>query len=99
MTELNIKPLRNMVVIKPILQEKKTSTGLFIPDNILDKEKPQEGYVIAVGPGEKNKEMSVKNKDKVLYRKYSGTEFEYNNDTYLIISEDDIYAIISNNNK
>lgn len=91
-TNLNIKPLSDRVVVKPADVEKKTSAGIIIPDNI--KEKPQEGTVVAVGPGKKDEPMTLKVGDRVLYSKYGGTEFKEGDITYLIMRESDVYAII-----
>ncbi|WGH28050.1 MAG: co-chaperone GroES [Candidatus Shikimatogenerans bostrichidophilus] len=92
MKKINIKPLNDRVIIEPLPVENKTSTGIFIPETA--KEKPQEGIVIAVGPGKKNYDMTVKKGDKVLYSKYSGTKIKINSKKYLIMYENDILAIL-----
>jgi len=94
---MNIKPLADRVIIKPVDPEEKKSGGIIIPDTA--KEKPQEGEVVAVGPGKVNDAgntvaMEVKKGDKVLYGKYSGTEVSIDGDDYLIMRESDILAII-----
>jgi len=91
-TKLNIKPLYDRVIIESVLVENKTTTGIIIPDSA--KVRPQEGIIVAIGPGKKNQNMLVKVGDKVLYSKYSGTEIIYNNKEYLIMKESDILAII-----
>jgi chaperonin GroES len=94
---LNIRPLSDRVIIKPSeSSESKTAGGIIIPDTA--KEKPQEGAVVAVGPGRvddagKTVAMSLKVGNKVLYSKYGGTEIKFEGDTYLIMSEADILAV------
>ncbi|WGH27563.1 MAG: co-chaperone GroES [Candidatus Shikimatogenerans bostrichidophilus] len=92
MKKINIKPLHDRVIIEPLPVENKTKSGIIIPDTA--KEKSQKGIVIAVGPGKKNYNMTVKNGDKVLYGKYSGTDLKINDKEYLIMHENDILAII-----
>ena len=94
---MKIKPLADRVVVKPLEAEEKTKGGLFVPDTA--KERPQQGEVVAVGPGRvsddgKNIPMEVKVGDKILYGKYSGTEVTYDGIEYLIMRESDIFAII-----
>ena len=94
---MNIKPLADRVVVKPMEQEEKQQGGIIIPDTA--KEKPQEGEIVAVGPGKASDSgekiaMEVKKGDRVLYGKYSGTEVTVNNEEYLIMRESDILAII-----
>ena len=94
---MKIKPLADRVVVKPLEAEEKTKGGLYVPDTA--KERPQQGEVIAVGPGRvsddgKNIPMEVKVGDKILYGKYSGTEVAYDGIEYLIMRESDIFAII-----
>jgi chaperonin GroES len=91
MDGVNIKPLSDRVIIKPLEMDKKTAGGLLLPDT---KEKPQEGIIINVGNGKKDEPMTVKIGDHVLFSKYGGTEYKVNNETYLIMRESDIYAII-----
>ncbi len=94
---INLKPLADRVVVKPLEAEEKTAGGLFIPDTA--KEKPQQGEVIAVGPGKtaddgKSIAMEVKVGDRILYGKYSGTEVRIDGTDYLIMRESDIFAIL-----
>ena len=92
MSNVNIKPLADRVLVQPAAAEEKTASGLYIPDTA--KEKPQKGTVVAVGNGKKDHTMTVKVGDVVLYGKYSGTEFKYEGKDYLIMREDEIYAIL-----
>lgn len=91
-----IKPLQDRVIVKRIEENEQMRGGLYIPDTA--KEKPQEGEVIAVGPGKVengNKiELTVKVGDKVLFGKYSGTEVKLDGEEYLIMREDDILGVI-----
>ncbi len=87
-----IKPLADRVVVEPKEAETKTASGLYIPDTA--KEKPQQGTIIAVGPGTKDVEMEVKVGDVVLYGKYAGTEVSFEDKKYLIMKQSDILAII-----
>ncbi|MEO1022687.1 MAG: co-chaperone GroES [Bacteroidota bacterium] len=93
----NIKPLGDRVLVKADVAEEVTSSGLYIPDTA--KEKPQQGTVIAVGPGKVengNKiEMTVKEGDKVLYGKYAGTEVTLDGEEYMIMRESDIVGILA----
>ncbi len=96
---VNIKPLEDRIVVKPLDAEETTASGLVIPDTA--KEKPQEGEVVAVGQGRFNEDgdgrvpMDVSVGDKVIYSKYGGTEVKYGGDEYLILSARDVLAIIS----
>jgi chaperonin GroES len=95
---LKMKPLADRVVVRPLEAEEKTASGLYIPDTA--KEKPQQGEVVAVGPGKiaddgKKIAMEVKVGDKILYGKYSGTEVRIDGDDYLIMRESDIFAILA----
>lgn len=87
-----IKPLADRVVVEPQEAQAKTAAGIYIPDTA--KEKPQQGKVVAVGPGKKDEPMEVKVGDIVLYGKYSGTEVTVEEKKYLIIKQSDILAII-----
>ena len=91
MSEINIEPLGDRVLVAPEVPEKITAGGLIIPDTA--KEKPQKGTVVAVGPGKKGESMSVKVGEKVLYGKYGGTDIHVKGKAYLIMRESDIYAI------
>lgn len=92
MADLNIRPLADRVIIEPAAAETTTASGIIIPDTA--QEKPQKGTVLAVGPGKKDEPMTVNVGDVVLYGKYSGTEFKYENGDYLIMREADIMAIV-----
>ncbi|MGB0368064.1 MAG: co-chaperone GroES [Flavobacteriales bacterium] len=91
---LKITPLADRVVVEAAAAEEKTASGIFIPDTA--KEKPQEGEVVAVGPGAKNEDepMTVKVGDTVLYGKYSGTEVTVDGTEVLIMRESDIFAVV-----
>lgn len=89
---MNIKPLADRVLVKPAAAEEKTVGGIIIPDSA--KEKPLKGEIVAVGNGTKDEEMVVKSGDTVLYGKYAGTEIELDNETYLIMRQSDLLAII-----
>ncbi len=94
-----IKPLDDRLVVKANEAEQKTASGLVIPDTAV--EKPQEGTVIAVGPGRFDNgvrvPMDVKVGDVVLYSKYGGTEVKYNAEEYLVLSARDVLAVIEKN--
>lgn len=94
---MNIKPLADRVVIKALPLEEKTKSGIIMPDTA--KEKPQEGEVMAVGPGKVEKgervALDVKTGDRVIYSKYAGTEVKYDGQEYLILKESDILAVLS----
>ncbi|MCU0417122.1 MAG: co-chaperone GroES [Cytophagaceae bacterium] len=92
MSQVNIKPLADRVLVEPAAAEAKTASGIIIPDTA--KEKPQKGKVIAVGGGKKDEPMTVKVGDTVLYGKYSGTELSVEGKEYLIMRESDIYAVV-----
>ncbi|MDP2424439.1 MAG: co-chaperone GroES [Bacteroidales bacterium] len=92
MTQVNIKPLADRVLVEPAAAEEKTAAGIIIPDTA--KEKPQKGTVIAVGNGKKDEPMTVKEGDMVLYGKYAGTEIAMHGRDFLIMRESDILAII-----
>ncbi len=94
---VNIKPLADRVVVKPIEDSEEMRGGLYIPDTA--KEKPQQGEIVAVGPGRMSDEgkridMELKQGDKVLYGKYSGTEVTVGGEQYLILREADVLAVI-----
>ncbi len=94
---MNVKPLADRVIVKPNDPEEKTHGSIIIPDTA--KEKPQEGEIVAVGPGKvsdsgKSVAMEVKKGDKILYGKYSGTEVTIDGGEYLIMRESDVLAII-----
>ena len=96
-TEIKVKPLADRVVVKASEEAETMRGGLYIPDTA--KEKPQQGEVVAVGPGKlsdegKRIEMELKVGDKVLYGKYSGTEVTVDGENYLILRESDVLAIV-----
>ena len=80
------------MVIEPKEAETKTASGIYIPDTV--KEKPQQGTVVAVGPGKKDEPMELKAGDTVLYGKYSGNEVTVGEKKYLIVKQSDILAVI-----
>jgi len=91
-----LKPIGDKVIVKQKAEEEKTSGGIILPDTA--KEKPQEGTVIAVGPGRvldsgERKAIAVKEGDVVIYSKYGGTEITVDGEEYIILDEDSIYAI------
>jgi len=94
---MNVKPLSDRIIIRPLEAEEKTAGGIIIPDNA--KEKPQKGEVIAVGAGKiadngQQIAMTLKTGDKVLYGKYSGTEVSIDGGEYLIMRESDVLAVL-----
>lgn len=94
---MKLKPLGDRVVVKPIEQDEKTPGGIVLPDTA--KEKPQRGEVLAVGNGKlldngERVPLDVKVGDKILYAKYGGTEVKLGGETYLILRENDILAIV-----
>jgi len=96
-TATKLRPLGDRVVVKPTPREEMTKSGIVLPDTA--KEKPQEGSVLAIGPGRilddgSREAMDVKVGDKVLYAKYAGTEFKVEGDDLLIVSQKDILAIV-----
>ncbi|NLL51505.1 MAG: co-chaperone GroES [Peptococcaceae bacterium] len=93
---MKLKPLADRVIVKALPTEERTKSGIIMPDTA--KEKPQEGEVMAVGPGKVEKgervPMEVKVGDRVIYSKYAGTEIKYDGVEYLILRESDIQAVI-----
>ncbi len=94
---LNLKPLADRVIVEPIEREETTASGIILPE--MAKEKPQEGRVLAVGPGRRDEDgkfipMDVKEGDTVLFAKYAGTEVKIDGRKLLILKESDILAII-----
>jgi chaperonin GroES len=94
---MNIQPLQDRVLVKPLEQDEVKKGGIIIPDTA--KEKPQEGEIMAAGPGRisdegKKIEMGIKVGDKVLYGKYSGTEVNVGDGEFLIMRESDILAVL-----
>jgi chaperonin GroES len=95
-TKVNIKPLEDRIVIQVLESEQTTASGIVIPDTA--KEKPQEGKVLAVGPGRfedgQRSPMDVKEGDTVIFSKYGGTEVKFGADEYLILSARDVLAFV-----
>jgi chaperonin GroES len=94
---MNLKPLGDRLLVKPIEQEEKTASGIILPETA--KEKPQEGEVLAIGPGGRKEDgsrisMDVAVGDRVLYAKYAGTEIKMDGVKYLILRESDVLAIV-----
>lgn len=94
---MKLKPLGDRLVVRPVEQEEQTASGIFLPETA--KEKPQQGEVIAVGPGARDEDgdriaMDVKVGDMVLYAKYSGTNVKLNGTEYLILKESDVLALV-----
>ena len=94
---MNIRPLHDRVLVKPLEAEQKTAGGIIIPDTA--KEKPMEGKVVAVGPGARGEDgkqhpLDVKKGDRILYGKWSGTEVKVGGEELLIIKEADIMGIV-----
>ena len=95
---VNIKPLEDRILVRTLDAEQTTASGLVIPDTA--KEKPQEGEVLAVGPGRFNEDgdgripLDVAVGDKVIYSKYGGTEVKYSGEEYLILSARDVLAVV-----
>jgi chaperonin GroES len=94
---LKLRPLADRVVVEPIEREEMTASGIYVPETA--KEKPQEGKVVASGPGRRDEDgkyitMDVKVDDRVLYAKYAGTEVKLEEKKYLILKETDILAIL-----
>ena len=97
-TELNVRPLHDRILVRRTSEEETTAGGIIIPDSA--KEKPQRGEVVATGNGritEEGKTLSleVKAGDKVLFGKYSGTEFKLGNDEFLMMREEDVLGILN----
>ena len=97
MATVGLRPLGDRMVVKPLEREEMTKSGIVLPDTA--KEKPQEGEVLAVGPGRvldngERVKLDVKEGEKVIFAKYSGTEFKLDEDELLILSERDILAVL-----
>ncbi len=94
---MNLKPLNDRIIVKRIEGEERTAGGIFIPDSA--KEKPIQGKVVAVGKGKVKEDgtvlpLDLKVDDLVLFGKYAGTDVKYQDEEYLILREDDIFAVI-----
>ncbi len=99
---MNLKPLGDRVVVRPAEMDDQTTSGLFLPETA--KEKPQQGTIVAAGPGARKEtgeriSMDVQVDDTVLYAKYAGTSIKLDGQEYLILKESDILAIVENGKK
>jgi chaperonin GroES len=92
MAEVNFKPNEDRVLVEPAAAEEKTAGGIIIPDTA--KEKPQQGKIVAVGPGKKDEPITLKEGDTVFYGKYSGTEITIGGKEYLIMRASDVLGSI-----
>jgi len=95
---MKLKPLGDHLIVKPILEDKTTKSGIVLPETV-DKEKPETGEVVAVGPGRvsdngQRLDMSVKPGQKILFKKYSPDEIKMNGEEFLVLSESEVIAII-----
>jgi len=96
--KLKLKPLGSRVVVKALEREEMTKSGIVLPDTI--KEKPQEGKILAVGPGDRHPDtgerikVDLKEGDRILFQKYAGTEFKLDDEELLILSEKDVLALV-----
>ena len=95
---MNIRPMNDRVLVTRVEEEQKTAGGIIIPDTA--KEKPQEGQVVAVGPGKRNdsgqrQPLEVKKGDRVLFSKYAGTEIKIDGQEHIFMREDDLLAILN----
>ena len=96
---MSVKPLEDRVLIKPLEAEKKTASGIFLPESA--KEKPMQGKIVAVGPGKmldsgERVKPAVKKGDTVVFGKYAGTEIEIKNVTHMIMRESELLGLIEN---
>ena len=94
---IKVRPLHNRLIVKRVEEDEKTAGGIIIPDTA--KEKPQQGKVISVGPGRRDEKgnlvaVEVSKGDRILFSKYAGTEVNLDGEEHLIISEDDVLAIL-----
>jgi chaperonin GroES len=97
MSNKNIRPLQDRLIVERVAEEEKTSSGLFIPETA--KEKPQQGKVVAVGKGRVKEDgtiqpLDLKAGDKILFGKYAGTEINVEGNEYLIMREDDVLGVM-----
>lgn len=90
---MKLKPLGDRVVVKPVTEEEVTKSGIVLPDTV-EKEKKEEGEVIAVGDGEKVKKLGLKEGDRVIFGKYSGEEVTIEEVEYKVLKEEDVLAKI-----
>jgi len=89
---MNVKPLADRVLVRPVAAETTTAAGIIIPDSA--KEKPLRGEVLAAGKGTKDEEMVLKTGDQILYGKYAGTEIEIDGEKLLIMRQSDVLAVV-----
>ncbi|MFA6098025.1 MAG: co-chaperone GroES [Patescibacteria group bacterium] len=90
---MNLKPLGDRIIVKPVTEEEVTKSGIVLPDTV-EKEKKEEGEVVAVGDGEKIKKLGLKKGDKVIFGKYSGEEVKLEKIEYKVLKEEDVLAKI-----
>ncbi|MFH0819012.1 MAG: co-chaperone GroES [Patescibacteria group bacterium] len=90
---MNLQPLGDRILVKPLTQEEVTKSGIVLPSSA-DKEKKAEGEILGIGEGEKIKKLGLKIGDKVLFGKYSGDDVEYNDDEYKFLKHDEILAVV-----
>jgi chaperonin GroES len=95
---MRIRPLNDRVIVKRVAEEQKTAGGIIIPDTA--KEKPQEGKIVAAGPGKRDEDgkrisLEVKEGDRILFSKYAGTEIKIDGEEHIFMREDDILGIIN----
>ncbi|MFH0853426.1 MAG: co-chaperone GroES [bacterium] len=90
---MKLRPLGDRVIVKPSTDEEVTKTGIILPDTV-EKEKKEEGEIIAVGSGEKIQKLGLKQGDKVIFGKYSGDEVEVEDIEYKVLKDEDILAVI-----
>lgn len=90
---MKLKPLGDRVVVKPVTQEEVTKSGIVLPDTV-EKEKKEEGEIVAIGDGEKIKKLNLKNGDRVIFGKYAGDEVEIEDIEYKVLKEEDVLAVI-----
>ena len=93
MPKLKIRPLGDRVVIKPLIAEEKTKTGIILPETA-EKEKPEQGKIVAIGKGEKISKLGLKIGNTVLFEKYAGTDIKIENVEYKVVDKDSILAIL-----
>ncbi len=96
---MNLKPLHDNVIVKPLDEDTQTKGGIVLPDTV-DKDRPEKGEIVAVGPGKlldngQRSPMSVQAGDKVIFKKYSPDEVKVDDEEYLVLSESDILAVIA----
>lgn len=90
---MNVKPLGDRILVKPLTEEEVTKSGIILPATI-DKEKKAEGEVIGIGDGEKIQKLGLKIGDKVFFGKYSGDDLEFNDEDYKFLKHDEVLAVV-----